>query len=312
MDALYTPESGGFYPSRYTFAGWNNGTLHGSPIAALLAYGIESQSGDNAQGRSTSDSLLLSRLTVDLPRPIRQALLKLKTTVVREGRRLKLVDAALFDGETLVARASGLLLRRNASGPGPTTLPPGPALPAWNTLPPRHWEEAPHNPEGDDPGGATQYYRSVEVRRITDPHSGPMQAWVRVPFDLLPGIPLSPVQRAAAVADFASAVGMLSRQRWQPFINADISLTLHREPKGEWMCLCSIGRGDYDGIASSSVNLHDEEGLFGHSVVTGVSNPVPVGAAARRNPPPAMQSSPPATEGRAATIDQHASSQSQQ
>lgn len=290
MESLFHFENDRYHPSRYTFAGWNNGTLHGSPIAALLAHILEKERPDEA--------MMLARLTVDLPRPIRQAPLRAATEVVREGKRIKLADARLYDGDTLVARASGLLLRRDTSGPGETTLPAVQGIPRWDRIPSRHWEDGPPNPLGDDPAGTTQYYRSVEVRRVTDPGAGPFRAWVRVPFHLLPGTPLSPVVQAAAIADFASATGMLSRGRWKPFINPDITLTLHRPPTGEWMCLDSASRGDFDGITSSSVNLHDETGLFGHSVVTGVSNPQPVGAAARKAPPQAQQE-PPATIDRA-------------
>jgi hypothetical protein len=295
MESLFLFDNDRYHPSRYTFAGWNNGTLHGSPIAALLAHAIEKERPD--------DAMLLARLTVDLPRPIRQAPLRVATETIREGRRIKLVDARLHDGDTLVARASGLLLRRDGSGPGDTTLPAVDAIPRWDLVPPRHWEDGPPNPLGDDPGGATQYYRSVEVRRLTDPGDGPFRAWVRVPFELLPGTPLSPAVQAAAIADFASATGMLSRGRWKPFINPDITLTLHRPPRGEWMCLDAASRGDADGIASSSINLHDAAGLFGHSVVTGLSNPQPVGAAARGEAGSSRRMPPQAQQPRTATIE---------
>jgi hypothetical protein len=273
MPSLFTLDHGFYLPTRHTFAGWANNTIHGSPVAALLAHAVEAQ-------RAKDPDLLVTRLTVDLMRPVHRVPFTLETELVREGRRLKLLDVRLLHGGTLIARASALLLRRTPGNPpGEQTLPPGLKLPHWSEVPLRHWDEGIERDAREaEPGAASQYFRAVEVRRINEMHSGePLRAWVRAPFELLPGVPLSPLARCASVADFASAIGMLSRRGAEvSFLNADISLALHREPVGEWLCLENVGRGDRDGLTSSSVNLHDEQGLVGHSVVGGIATAMPV------------------------------------
>jgi hypothetical protein len=36
-----------------------------------------------------------------------------------------------------------------------------------------------------------------------------------------------------------------------------------------------VGRGDHAGLATSNTNLYDEQGLFGHSSLSAMTNPIP-------------------------------------
>jgi hypothetical protein len=75
-----------------------------------------------------------ARLTVDLLRPVALKPLQVHSSVVREGRRLRLVDAVMTQNDTLVARASALFLRRGEHAAdtvwtSPVTMPAVPAGP---------------------------------------------------------------------------------------------------------------------------------------------------------------------------------------
>ncbi len=92
-------------------------TISGTYVGGLLGRAID-QAGSDAD-------LQPARLTVDLLRPVALAEpVRVDTTVEREGRRIRLVDAAMRQNGTVVARASALYLRRGEQ----------PADPAW-TLP---------------------------------------------------------------------------------------------------------------------------------------------------------------------------------
>jgi acyl-coenzyme A thioesterase PaaI-like protein len=262
LDPLFEPDGERYVPQECTGAGWSTPMLHGGPVAALLAHAIEEERSDPA--------LLPARLTVDLLRPVRRAPLALRRAVVRDGKRIRLIDAQLLDGDTVVARASGLLLRRDVERAQSQTLGTRPAIPRSQDAPQRHWART-------EPRSRDVFHQAVEVRRVTEWHRGePLVAWVRIPFAFLPGRPLTPFERAATLADFANSMGMMSQQGLpRVYINADLTLSLLREPQGEWICLEIVARADRDGVATSLVNYHDEQGFAGHAVVECLDNPDP-------------------------------------
>jgi Thioesterase-like superfamily len=80
-------------------------TISGTYVGGLLGRAVEGASGD--------PELQPARLTVDLLRPVALAdPVRVDTTVEREGRRIRLVDAAMRQNGTVVARASALSLPR--------------------------------------------------------------------------------------------------------------------------------------------------------------------------------------------------------
>jgi acyl-coenzyme A thioesterase PaaI-like protein len=262
LESLFVRDGERFVPLDCTGAGWSSAMLHGGPVAALLAHAIEEERSDPA--------LLPARLTVDLLRPVPQAPLALRHNVVRDGKRIKLIDAFVLHGDTVVARASGLLLRRDVEREQSQTLATRPTIPRWQDAPQRHWAKT----EQPDPN---VFHQAVDVRRITDWHRGePLLAWVRIPFGFLPDRPLTPFERAATLADFANSMGMMSQQGFpRAYINADLTLSLVRELEGEWTCLEIVARADRDGVQTSLANYHDERGFAGHSVVSCLDNALP-------------------------------------
>ena len=102
--AFFTADGDDLVPSPIARGPWGS-TISGTYVGGLLGRAIELSGGD--------DDLQPARLTVDLLRPV--SLLepvRLATTVEREGRRIRLVDAAMTQNGTVVARASALFLRR--------------------------------------------------------------------------------------------------------------------------------------------------------------------------------------------------------
>ena len=84
--------------------------LHGRVIAGLLAFQIEQDHGH--------PDLLPARLTVDMYRPPDFSPIVITTKVVRDGYRIKVVDAEFLSGGRSVARATCQLLRRTENSPG--------------------------------------------------------------------------------------------------------------------------------------------------------------------------------------------------
>lgn len=255
MKHLFELDGDKYVPTDWARGPWDPALLHGGPPAALLAHALEEERNDSA--------LWTTRITIDLLRPVRLAPLRTSRQVVREGKRIKLVDAFLHDGDTLVARASGLMLRRNAD---PAQSPASAAqllVPSWEALPPRDVGHVGNL--GDLDGGDTRlFHRGTEFRTVpkTQPDRN-FAVWIRIPYLLLPDQPLAGLEYVAAISDYVNAAGTMAHPARRGFINADITLNLHREASGEWICMESISRPDHAGIATSAVSIHDAAGLLG-------------------------------------------------
>jgi hypothetical protein len=85
--------------------------MHGRVVVGLLAHVIEERHG--------SDEFVPARLTVDMFR-LPNILTPVEVTArpVRDGKRIKVVEAEFFSGGTSMARASCQLLRRTENAPG--------------------------------------------------------------------------------------------------------------------------------------------------------------------------------------------------
>lgn len=166
--AMFEPTTRGFSPTAATLGPWGPSTLHGGPVAGLLAHGL-------LGARDDDPDIRLARLTVDMPRAVLAAELELSSRIVRSGRRVLVVDAELRGGDQLVARATGLLLRSSAEPDGglrqqePAISPLDEALDAGLPLHPLH------------------HANCIELRRAR--HGA---YWVRVPLPLVEGVALDP------------------------------------------------------------------------------------------------------------------------
>ncbi len=85
MSALFTLDGDAVVPSELTRGGWSNDSQHGGPPCGILARAIENV--------PAPVPMQMVRLTVDLTRPVPLEALHLETSVVKEGRRIQLVDA---------------------------------------------------------------------------------------------------------------------------------------------------------------------------------------------------------------------------
>lgn len=76
----------------------------------------------------------------------------------------------------------------------------------------------------------------------------------------------SPLMRAAAAADFANGVSWVLDPTRFLFVNPDLSVRLHRQPAGEWICLAAQTRLDSDGTGVANGILYDLQGRIGRAL----------------------------------------------
>lgn len=250
--ALFEREGTRYLPTRRSLGPWGKDTLHGGPVAGLLAYLAESDPDDPA--------FAPARLTVDLLRPVPLAPLGVRKEWVREGRIIQLVHVALECEGECVGRANLLSVRRVLSRT--QDLPSYPA----SAMVDRHALE----PLLPLPSLET-HAASLEIRRAISPPPFALRfgMWIRVRSPLLSGVPLSPLVRAAIVADWTSPCANMTHDGIR-FINADLTLCLSRLPGSEWLAVEPVGRRADSGLAICSARIHDELGPFADCLVSSI------------------------------------------
>ena len=239
-----------FVPSVSARGPWSPRHQHGGPPAALLARAFARRAGAAAQ---------VARLTFDFLRPVPLAPLTVATRVVRAGVRVQRLAGTLFaeDG-TAVIEATCLAMRVAADGVEVLReTPAAPPSPEAGTpfLPP-FW--------ASDEG----YHRAVEWRIAAGTWGrSPVAAWLRLRVPLVAGeTPTPPLECLVALADSASGVAIAVDPTRATFVNADLTLALHRAPAGEWMCLDAATTAEPHGIGLTRARLWDTVGLVGRSL----------------------------------------------
>jgi hypothetical protein len=249
--AFFIPEGERLVPTALTRGPWSPIHQHGGPPSAVMARAIEQAAGEPG-------ALQMTRFTVDFVRPVPMEPLTVSVEQMRDGRRAKGYVAVLSAGGQAVARATALMIRTE-----PVTPPP---VPVQEPLLPPHGEAAPFRfPFFRDLVG---YPTGVETRMARGTFgSGRAAAWMRLRVPLVLGETPSPVQRVLAVADSGSGVGAAyDPARFVSFINADLTVSLHRLPNGEWIGLDAVTALEPDGIGLTRTGLYDACGPIGEGL----------------------------------------------
>jgi len=237
-------------PTRLAAGPWSPDAQHGGAPAALLAWAVE---------RAAAPlPMCVARLTVELMRPVPIRPLRLQTQVVRPGKKVQLVQASLFDGDTEVARGTALRLRTATVALPESARAPGTLLPAPQTCPP----EPILGPE------ANPFLTIFELRAVHGSFAtrGPATIWFRLRLPIIAGETPTPLMRVAAAADFGNGLSaVLEWTQWR-FLNADLTIYLHRPPHGEWVALESKTIVEDAGVGLAVSQLHDERGPIGRSL----------------------------------------------
>jgi hypothetical protein len=251
--ALYFPDDDGFVATLRTQGGWHPEHQHGGPVQALMARAIEQT--------PTLVPMSITRLTHDLFRPVPIGpRLTVSTEIVREGKKIQVVDAVLRVGDTEHARTRALRLRDEDLRDLPGFVDaagPDPELPWAEDLEPTFLRGI---------AGLPGFLDAIELRRFPKPGGpeGVHSTWVRLYEPLVPGEIPSPLQRLSVAADFTNLIGATFDAHKVSGINPDLNVHLERLPKDEWIAVVGESRlGLATGIGVSQAQLHDRSGVCG-------------------------------------------------
>jgi len=242
MQAIFRVDGANVVTSPDAAGPWDPNMQHGGAPASLVVWA--------AERIPAAVPMQVARVTVDLMRPVPVAPLRLETEVLRQGRKIQLCAVRLFANGALTVGATVLKIKKQAQPlPGDVIEPPlDVAAPEQSRIEPQN-----------SPFGLGMTIRAARGR-FGGP--GPGAIWYRAKRPLVEGFPISQAMRAVAASDFCNASSALDYRKWT-FLNADLTVSMAREPVGEWILLDAVTWIGPDGAGLAAARLADVNGYFG-------------------------------------------------
>lgn len=238
-------DDGRFLANDLTSGAWSVAEQHISPMGGLVTSEMERKVG--------ADGKVLARLSLDILGVVVVGEFEVAVEVIRPGRTIALVEARVTQGGRTVVIARGWRLEPQDSavvaGGASSSMAHPDDLPAWDMT--SIW-----------PGG---YIASLDVRRSPDAEPGRAQAWVRSTVDLITGETVTDMARWMGLIDTANGLSVRASPDDWLFPNVDLTIHLHRPPRGLWVGFDTEVIFGTSGLGLTSTVLHDTGGPVGRA-----------------------------------------------
>jgi hypothetical protein len=241
-----------FQPTDHTRGPWHRDHCHAGPPTGLLARSVE----------QLVPQQRLTRLTVNLLRPIPFAGFRITAALQKQGRLVSTCNAAIVDEHDKVcAQSYSLHMTEQPAVEMPShhieTLDPNDAGPGLFPI-----QQTLHDlPAFNGDGVAVRYPPGHDHR------PGPTVAWMKT-VPLLSTETPSPFQRLCPLADCGNAFGRNADPSEVQFMNPDLTIHCHRDPLGDWLGTDVAGFWEPNGIGMADAHLFDRAGSVGRAVQT--------------------------------------------
>lgn len=231
---------------------WSPDHCHAGPVTALITRAAETEVGPDK---------MLTRLTVDLLRPLPLTGLRVAAETTRHTKTLATTRVTVHDlDDSLCATASTMHLARRNLGPVP---------------------DAPSDPvrfddvvDGPFPIGEMRHdlpcfahFADVQYPKGGNQGAGPKTIWMHTPA-ILEGETPSPIQALCPLADCGNGISWNAPTTEMGFMNTDLTVQIHREPVPGWFASQSISHWQPTGVGMSQSVLYDTEGPVGTALQT--------------------------------------------
>jgi hypothetical protein len=237
-----------FKPTAHAGGAWDPDEQHFSPLGGLVVHAVDGY----LAGRPDT-GLVPARISYDILGRLALDECEIRVETLRPGRTIELLEAVvLIAGRPVVRARFWLLAALDTSAvaggpderlPAPETLDPWPLSDVW-------------------PGG---YIASLDVRPVAPPRPGRTTAWVSTPLALVAGEPSGPLASYVALVDTANGIAVRQPPGAWMFPNVDLTVHLHRPPRGRWTGLDTTVTFGPTGQGLTSTVLHDVDGPVGHA-----------------------------------------------
>ncbi len=231
---------------------WSADHCHAGPVSGLIVRAAEAEIGPEK---------MLTRLTVDLLRPLPLAGLRVAAETTRHTKTLATTRVTVHDlDDTLCATATTMHMVRKDLGAVPNVDLPAP-----------HIEDM---VDGPFPIGEMRHdlrgfahHSQIGYPKGCNQGAGPKTVWMRTP-PLLEGEDPSPIQALCPLADCGNGISWNAPTSEMGFMNTDLTVQIHREPVSDWLASDSISHWQPSGIGMSQSVLFDTQGPVGTALQT--------------------------------------------
>jgi len=247
-----------YKPTAHASGAWDRDEQHFSPLGGLVVHAL-----DRHRAVAADPGLVLSRISYDILGRLALDECEIEVENLRPGRTIELLEAVVRIAGRPAVRARAWYLTALdttavAGGPDDRLAPPE-SLAPWTMS--DLW-----------PGG---YIASVDVRPVTPPQPGRTTAWISTPLDLVAGVTVSPLASYLALVDTANGIAVRQPPTAWTFPNVDLTVHLHRQPRGGWTGLDTTVAFGPIGQGLTSTVLHDIDGPVGHAQQILTVRPLP-------------------------------------
>lgn len=237
-----------FEATESTVGPWDPKLQHGSPVVSLLAT------------RLAKEGMRVAHVSLDFLGPVPVSEMEVTTSVDRPGKKIELRSAiASVDGKPR-ARVSTWLLQ-TSDGKNPSVhLDDEPPPPMPDKAVDSYFESVPRFGYGD----ALEW-------RFSEGHFaeiGPAAVWSRLRVAIVEGEPVPQIARVLAMVDSANGISAELDVRKYLFVPVNLTVSLTREPIGEWVGMRAVTALSSDGVGTTRARLFDSRGSIGRALQT--------------------------------------------
>ena len=251
--AMYLRDGDAFVGTPATQGGWNAGEAGGGPVLALLGQCLEDV--------PTLVPMGLSRFTADLMRPVPVGKpITVEARIVREGKKIQIVEQSLLHDGVELVRTSALRLRtEDLTGVDGLPADSSTAHPALQIARPK--DSIDLAAEGPHRAG---FLEAVDMYKAPSLDGTWYGHWLRLRLPVVEGEPVRPTARVTYAIDYANLIGIRGTGVSVSMINPDVSAHILRVPVGEWIAITGHTRFSHTAARGFSwAELSDEQGVFG-------------------------------------------------
>lgn len=236
-----------YEPTERVGGAWNPEEQHVCPLLGLLAQRVERD-----RDARRDDGLVVARLSYDILGTLRMQPIQLRTTVLRPGRSIELVEVvASQDGRDGVALRAWLMQPQDSAGVQGQAFDPMPAVDEMDGF----------DMTGIWGGG---FIASIEARRALH-GAGSAQVWARSDTRLVEGEEQSGLAAFAGMLDLANGIAVRAEPQEVLYPNIDLTAHLFRQPEGDWVGYDTRVSFGGEGVGLTETVLHDMRGPVGTS-----------------------------------------------
>ncbi|MGI9381327.1 MAG: thioesterase family protein [Methyloligellaceae bacterium] len=235
---------------------WSPEHCHAGPVTGLIVRAFEEVIPDK----------MLTRVTLDLLKPVPMDEIRVLAIVRREGRTVSTAAAEVIDqeGRLCVSAQSMHVVRKPMedlkSAPVPRLV--------------RSEAQRGASPLARGKHGLPSFTDFIQVAYPEGENNGlgPKTIWMKTP-PLLPSEQPSPFQSICALADCGNGLSRNAEFEEMIFLNTDLTIHFHREPRSDWLASRSLSHWQSTGIGLAQAVISDDLGPVATALQTLILRP---------------------------------------